>query len=61
MKLLDFLQLIIVQLLKKFLWNILTNDGAGDNFLGLTQEKSQILKSQNRVKKIRVCTKISLL
>ena len=46
MKLLDFLQLLIVQLLKKFHLNILKNEGAGDNFLGLTQEKSQILQSQ---------------
>ena len=46
MKLLDFLQLLIVQLLKKFHRNILKNEGAGDNFLGLTLEKSQILKSQ---------------
>ena len=46
MKLRDFLQLLILQLLKKFHWNIMKNEGAGDNFLGLTQEKSQILKSQ---------------
>ena len=51
MKLLDFLQLLIVQLLKKFHWNILKNEGAGDNILGLTQEKSQILKSQLSRKK----------
>ena len=51
MKLLDFLQLLIVQLLKKFHRNILKNEGAGDNFLGLTQEKSQILKSQLSRKK----------
>ena len=51
MKFLDFLQLLIVQLLKKFHWNILTNEGAGENFLGLTQEKSQILKSQLSRKK----------
>ena len=31
MKLLDFLQLLILQLLKKFHWNILKNEGAGDN------------------------------
>ena len=46
MKLLDSLQILIVQLLKKFHENILKNEGAGDNFLGLTLEKSQILKSQ---------------
>ena len=51
MKLLDFLQLLIVQLLKKFHENILKNEGAGDNFLGLT--KSQILKSQLSRKKER--------
>ena len=51
MKLLDFLQLFIVQLLKKFHLNILKNEGAGDNFLGLTLEKSQILKSQLSRKK----------
>ena len=51
MKLLDFLQLLIVQLLKKFHQNILKNEGAGDNFLELTQEKSQILKSQLSRKK----------
>ena len=51
MKLLDFLQLLIVQLLKNFHRNILKNEGAGDNFLGLTQEKSQILKSQLSRKK----------
>ena len=45
MKPLDFFQLPIVQLLKKFHSNILTNEG-GDNFLGLTLEKLQILKSQ---------------
>ena len=43
MKLFDFLQLLIVQLLKKFHRNILKNEGVGDNFLGLTLEKSQIL------------------
>ena len=53
MKLLDVLQLLIVQLLKKFLKNILKNEGAGDNFLGLTLEKSQILKSQLSRKKER--------
>ena len=53
MKLLDFLQLLIVQLLKKFHENILKNEGAGDNFLGLTLEKSQILKSQLSRKKER--------
>ena len=46
LKLLDFLQVLIMQLLKRFHWNILKNEGAGDNFLRLTQEKSQILKSQ---------------
>ena len=51
MKLLDFLQLLIVQLLRKFHSNILKNEGAGDNFLGLTLEKSQILKSQLSRKK----------
>ena len=51
MKLLDFLQLLIVQLLKKFHRNILKNEGAGDNFLGLSQEKLQILKSQFLQKK----------
>ena len=51
MKLLVLLQLLIVQLLKKFHRNILKNEGAGDNFLGLTQEKSQILKSQLSRKK----------
>ena len=51
MKLLDFLQLPIVQLLRKFYCNILENEGAGDNFLGLTLEKSQILKSQLSRKK----------
>ena len=49
--LLDFLQLLIVQLFKKFHLNILRNEGAGDNFLGLTLEKSQILKSQLSRKK----------
>ena len=53
MKLLDFLQLLIVQLLKKFHENILKNEGAGDNFLGLTLKKSQILKSQLSRKKER--------
>ena len=53
MKLLDFLQLRIVQLLKKFHWNVLKNEGAGDDFLGLTLEKSQILKSQLSRKKER--------
>ena len=53
MKLLDFLQLLIVQLLKKFHLNILKNEGAGDNFLGLTLEKSQIFKSQLSRKKER--------
>ena len=51
MKLLDFLQLLIVQLLKKFHPNILKNEGAGDNFLGLTLAKSPILKSQLSRKK----------
>ena len=46
MKFLDFLQLPIVQLLGKFHRNILKNEVAGDNFLGLTLEKSQILKVQ---------------
>ena len=46
MKLLDFLQLPVVQLLRKFLLSILTNDGEGVNFSGLNLEKSQILKSQ---------------
>ena len=46
MKLLDFLQLPIVQVLRKFHGNILTNEGEGDNYLGLTLEKSQVLKSQ---------------
>ena len=46
MKLLDFLQLFIPQLLKKFHPNIFKNEGAGDNFLGLTLVKSQILKPQ---------------
>ena len=36
MKLLDFLQLPIVQLLRKFHPNISTNEGEGDNVLGLT-------------------------
>ena len=46
MKLLDFLQLLIAQLVKKFHRNILKNEGAGDDFQRLTLEKSQILKSQ---------------
>ena len=46
MKLLDVLNLPIVQLLRKFHCNILKNEEAGDNFLGLTLEKFQILKSQ---------------
>ena len=46
MKLLDFLQLLIVQLLKKDSLTCFENEGAGDNFLGLTHEKSQLLKSQ---------------
>ena len=45
MKLLDFLQLPIMQLLRKFHLNILTTEGEGDNILGLTLKKSQILKS----------------
>ena len=53
MKLLDFLQLLIIQLLKKFHRNILKNEGVGDNFLGLTLEKSKILKSQLSRKKER--------
>ena len=51
MKLLDFLELLLVQRLKKFNRNILKNEGAGDNFLGLTLAKSQILKSQLSRKK----------
>ena len=51
MKLLDFLQLLIVQLLKKFYQSILKNEGVGDDFLGLTLEKSHILKSQLSRKK----------
>ena len=46
MKLLDFFQLLIVQLLRKFIEIFLKNEGAGDNFLGLTLEKLQILNSQ---------------
>ena len=53
MKLLEFLQLLIVQLFKKFHLNILKNEGAGDNFLGLTLAKSQILKSQLSRKRSR--------
>ena len=34
-----------MQRLKKFHRSILKNEGAGDNFLGLTVEKLQILKS----------------
>ena len=51
MKLLDFLQLLILQLLRKFHRNIFKNNGEGDSFLGLTLEKSQILKSQLSRKK----------
>ena len=51
MKLLDFLQLLIVQLLKRIHPNIFKNEGAGDNFLGLTLAKSQVLKSQLSRKK----------
>ena len=51
MKVLDFLKLLIMQLLKKFHRNILQNEGAGGNFLGLTLEKPQLLKSQLSRKK----------
>ena len=51
MKPLDFLQLIILQLLKKSYQTVLKNEVAGGNFLGLTLEKSQILKSQLSRKK----------
>ena len=44
MKLLDFLQLLIMQRLKKVSSKYLKNEGMGDNFL--THEKSRILKSQ---------------
>ena len=40
-----------MQLPKKFLPNFVKNEGAGDNFLGLTLAKSQILKSQLSRKK----------
>ena len=50
-KLLDFLQLLILQFLKKFHLKFLKNEGAGDNFLRLTVEKSQILKAQLSRKK----------
>ena len=46
MKLLDFLQLPIVQLFVKFHSNMLRNEGEGDNILGLTLEISKSLKSQ---------------
>ena len=52
MKLLDFLQLYIAQVLKKFHQNIMKNEGAGDNFLELTLEKLQILKSHLSRKKV---------
>ena len=42
MKRLDFLQLPTVRLLRKFYWNILTNEGEGDNFLGLTLENGKL-------------------
>ena len=41
MRLLDFLQLRIVKLFRKFHRNILKNEGAGENFLGFTMERSQ--------------------
>ena len=40
-KLLDFLQLTIVQLLRKFHRNILFNEGKGGDFLGRSLESSQ--------------------
>ena len=46
MNLLNFLQLPIVQLFQTFHLYTLINKGEGDILLGLTLEKSQILKSQ---------------
>ena len=51
MKLLEFLQLPIVHFLRKFHSKILTNEGKGDNSLGLTLEKSEFLESQLSRKK----------
>lgn len=46
MKLSDYWQLSVVQLLVKFHENLLTNERAGDNFQGLAMEKWPILGSQ---------------
>ena len=57
MKLLDFLQLLIVQLLKKFHSNILKNEGAGDNFLGTDPGKianSQSELSRKKERKLNI-------
>ena len=51
MKLFDILQLPIVQLLRKFHGNILKNEGAGDNFLGLTLENRKFSNLNYREKK----------
>ena len=53
MKLADFLQLFIVQLLKKFRRNIFKNEGAGDNFLGLTLENRKFSNLNYREKRSR--------
>ena len=49
-KLLEFLQLPIVQLLRKFHLNILTDEGEGDNFLGLTLENRKFSNFKYREK-----------
>ena len=61
MKLLDFSQLPTVQLFRKFHCNILKNEGAGDSFLGLTLEKSQILKLSRKKEQNLNILQISLL
>ena len=46
MKLVIFLLLLILQLLKEFHETMLTKEGDGGNFLEVTLEKSQILQFQ---------------